>query len=67
MKLNELPAVAVAGAVTRKCVAAFALTVMEFEVPVIVLVTVSVAVRVCDPRVFSVAVNVPVPPVSVPV
>ena len=65
VKLNEVPAVAVAGADTTKCVAAAALTVMALEVPVIELVTVSVAVRVWLPRVLRVAENVPVPPVSV--
>ena len=65
MKLKEVPAVAVAGADTRKCVAAAALTVMAAEVPVIELVTVSVAVRVWLPRVLRVAENVPVPAVRV--
>jgi hypothetical protein len=41
------------------------LTVMLFEAPVIDEVTKSVAVIVCEPAVFSVALNVPVPPVSV--
>ena len=63
--LNAAPDVAVAGAVTAKWVAAPADTVVEFEVPVIEAVTVSVAVMVCAPAVFSVAENVPVPLVNV--
>jgi hypothetical protein len=38
---------------------------MESEVPVIVGLDVSVAVMVCEPGVFSVARNVPVPFVSI--
>ena len=45
-----LPAVALAGALTTKCVAAAALTVTAPLVPVIELVTVSVAVIVWLPR-----------------
>ena len=46
MKLNATPPVAAAGAETAKCVAPPALTVTAFDVPVIVAVTVSVAVIV---------------------
>ena len=49
------------GALTVKCVAAAALTVMVLLVPVIDEVTVSVAVIVWLPAVFRVALNVPVP------
>ena len=63
--LIAVPDVAVAGAVTAKWVAALADTVVEFEVPVIEAVTVSVAVMVCRPPVFSVAENVPVPLLNV--
>ena len=62
---KAVPAVAVTGAVTVKCVAAAGLTVMAFVVPVIELVAVSVAVMVWLPAVFSVAEKVPVPAVSV--
>jgi hypothetical protein len=48
-----------------KCVADPALTTIAFDVPVIEEVTVSVAVTVRLPAVFSVALNVPVPFVSV--
>ena len=65
VKLNALPAVADAGADTAKCVAVPAVTLIEFDVPVIEAVTVSVAVMVCAPAVFSVAENVPVPLVRV--
>jgi hypothetical protein len=66
VKLIAVPEVAVAGAVTEKCVAAAdAPTVIVPEVPVIVAVTVSVAVIVCAPAVFNVAENVPVPFASV--
>ena len=54
-----------AGALTAKCVAAAALTVMLPLVPVIEEVTVSVLVIVCVPAVFSVALKVPVPLVNV--
>ena len=46
VKVKAVPAVAVAGAETVKCVAAAGLTVMVFEAPLIDEVTVSVAVRV---------------------
>jgi len=58
------PAVAVAGAVTEKCVAGAALTVMVLEVPVIDGVTVSVAVMVWGPSELRVEENVPAPFVS---
>ena len=65
MKLNAEPAVALAGALTAKCVTAAALTVIEFDVPVIDELTVSVAVIVWLPAVVSVAENVPEPLVRV--
>ena len=65
MKLKAVPAVAVVGAVTAKCVAAAALTETLLLVPVTETVTVSVAVRVCVPEVLSVALKVPSPLVSV--
>ena len=46
VKLKALPAVALAGALTAKCVADGALTVIVLLVPVIELLTVSVAVIV---------------------
>ena len=50
---------------TKKCVAAPAPAIVIVpDVPVIEPVTVSVAVMVCAPFVFSVAENVPVPLVS---
>jgi hypothetical protein len=63
--LIAVPAVAVAGAETVKCVAAGELTVIVPDVPVIAVVSESVAVIVCGPAVFSVAENVPTPFVSV--
>jgi hypothetical protein len=63
--LKGVPAVAVVGAVTLRCVADPALTTMAFDVPVIDEVAVSVAVIVWPPAVLSVAMNVPVPFVSV--
>lgn len=62
---NAAPAVADAGAVTAKCVAAAGETAIGAEVPVIDDVTVSVAVIVWFPAVLSVAENVPVPLTSV--
>ena len=41
------------------------MTEIEFEVPVIDVFTMSDAVSVCPPRVFSVAENMPVPFASV--
>ena len=49
--LKELPAVALAGALTVKCVAAAAVTLILVLVPVIEPATVSVAVSVCVPTV----------------
>ena len=63
--MNAVPAVALDGALTVKCVAAAALTAMLFDVPVIEDVNVSVAVIVWLPAVFNVAEKVPVPLVSV--
>ena len=65
VKLNAVPAVRSAGALTAKCVAAAALTAIVLLVPVIELVAVSVAVIVWLPAVFSVALKVPAPLVSV--
>lgn len=65
VKLKALPAVPDDGAVTTKCVAAPGFTVMELDVPVMDEVTVSVAVTVCVPSVFSVTENVPTPFVNV--
>ena len=64
MKLNATPVVAEEGAFTAKCVAAPE-ALMFCEVPVMVLVTVSVAVMVWLPEVRRVAVKVPVPLVRV--
>ncbi len=65
MKLNALPAVALAGALTVKCVADAAATAMALLVPVMALVTVSVAVIVWLPAVSNVAPKLPVPFVRV--
>ena len=65
VKLNAVPLVADAGADTEKWVAAPPDTVIVFDVPVIELVVVSVAVMVWLPAVLSVAENVPTPLVSV--
>src|SRR3974390_3348712 len=62
---NAEPAVAVAGALTEKCVAAPADTAIAAELPVIDDVAVSVAVIVWLPAVFNVAVKVPTPLVRV--
>ena len=64
VKLNALPAVAVAGADTVKWVAG-PVTTMGSLVPVIDDVTVSVAVMVWLPLVFRVAEKLPVPFVKV--
>ena len=64
--LIAVPAVSVLGALTEKCVAAAALTEIELVVPVMALLTVSVAVTVCAPAVLRVTENVPTPLVSVP-
>jgi hypothetical protein len=63
VNVNEDPAVAVAGAETLKRAAGPGPTVIEPDVPVIDEVTVSVAVIVCDPAVFRVVLNEPVPDV----
>ena len=65
MKLNEAFCASEPGAVTLKWVAAAGLTVIVPDVPVIEEVTVSVAVIVWVPAVFSVTENVPAPLVSV--
>ena len=52
--MNAVPAVAVDGALTEKCVAAAEPTKIDPLVPVIALVTVSVAVTVCPPEVLRV-------------
>ena len=62
--LNGVPAVALAGALTTRCVAVAALTAMVPLVPVSEL-TVSVAVIVSFPAVLSVALKVPTPLVRV--
>ena len=61
VKLNAMPAVAVAGALTAKCVAALLLTAIAPDVPVIAGLTVSTAVIVWFPAVRNVAENVPTP------
>ena len=65
MKVIALPAVALAGALRLKWVAAAALTATGVLAPVIELVTVSVAVSVWLPAVLRVALKVPMPFVSV--
>jgi len=60
-----VPAVAEGGAETAKWVAAPALTAMALDVPVIAVLTVSVAVMVWLPAVLSVAEKVPAPLVNV--
>jgi len=65
VKVKEVPAVSLAGATTEKCVAGGPTTLIEFEVPLIETVLVSVAVMVWLPAVLSVAEKVPVPFVSV--
>jgi len=61
VKLNAVPAVADAGAVTTNAVADPAETVIFPEMPAIEPFTVSVPVMVETPAVFNVALNVPVP------
>ena len=63
--MKAVPAVCGVGAVTTKCVAAPAFTVMELDVPVTDELTVSVAVMARVPGVLSVTENVPVPLVNV--
>ena len=65
VKLNAVPAVAVAGAEIEKWVAGGIVTVIVFDVPVIEEFTVSVPVTVWPPAVLSVAEKVPTPLVSV--
>ena len=65
VKLKAVPAVAVAGAETVKCVAGPALTAMLDEVPVMEEVNESVAEIVWPLAVLSVTGNVPVPLVKV--
>ena len=63
--LNGSPLPALAGAETTNLVAVGLDTLIVPDAPVIELVTVSVAVMVCAPTVFSVAGKVPVPLVKV--
>ena len=65
MKLNGAPAVAEAGAARLKWVAFAAPILMELLVPVIDMVTVSVAVIVWLPAVFNVALKLPTPLLNV--
>ena len=65
VKLKAVPAVALEGAATVKCVAAPALTVIELLVPVTDAFPVSVPVIVWLPEVLSFALKVPVPLVRV--
>ena len=60
-KLRELPGLTLLGAVTKKWVGAAVPTEIEPEVPVIEAVSMSVAVMVWCPSVFSVAKKSPVP------
>ena len=63
--LNAVPAVALPGALTVSALADPGLTVTVPDVPVIADETISVALMVCDPAVFKVALKVPVPLVRV--
>ena len=63
--MNAVPAVAFAGALTIRCVAACALTLIALLVPVTEALAVSVALIVWLPEVLSVALKVPVPLTSV--
>lgn len=65
MTLNGVPAVATPEAATRKCVAAPDKTAIALDVPVMLEVTVSVAVTDWFPKVLKVTGKVPAPPVSV--
>ena len=65
MMLKGVPAVAAPGAEISKWVAVIGPTVMVPDVPLIVAVTVSVAVTVWLPAVFRVTWNTPVPLESV--
>ena len=64
VKPTLLPAIALAGAVTAKCVAVVALTVIVVLAPVIDPLIRSVAVSAWPPAVVKVALNVPTPLVS---
>jgi hypothetical protein len=64
MILKAFPVTALVGALTDKRDAAPLLTLIDPDVPEIA-VTVSVAVTVCEPAVFSVTENVPTPFVNV--
>ena len=61
VKLKAVPAVALAGAVTEKCVGGAALTLMEPEVPAVKTPAASATVRVWLPLVLKVTENVPLP------
>ena len=61
VRLNATLVVAAEGAVTTSFEAAAAVTVSAFEMPVMDAVTVSVAVKVCDPEVLKVTETVPNP------
>ena len=65
VKVKAVPAVALLGAPTLKCVAAAAPTRIALLVPVMELVTVSVAVMVWLPAVRKVALKLAVPLVKV--
>ena len=65
MPMAAAPAVPLAGRLTEKCVAAPAVTVSAFEVPVMPALTVSVAVMVWLPMVSKVSLKVPTPLVKV--
>ena len=65
MKLKAVPAAVLTGAVTLKCVPADAVTLVGLDALVIEPLTVSVAMMVCEPAVFNVALNVPKPFVNV--
>ena len=60
-----MPALTVAGALTVKCVAKAACTVIALLPPLRVLLCLSVAVRVALPAVTRVALKAPTPPVRV--
>jgi hypothetical protein len=62
--LKAVPTMAVAGAVTEKLEGPAA-TLIELVAPVIIVLTMSVAVMVWLPTVLNVAEKVPWPPVSV--
>ena len=62
--MNALFCTAEPGALTLKCVAAADVIAIVFDVPVMEEVTVSVAVIVWFPAVFSVTENVPTPLVN---